>query len=320
MPANNSVVLATAGYDHTIRFWDAPSGICHRTLQYPDSQVNQLEITPDKRFLAAAGNPHVRLYDIHSNNPQPVMNFDGHTHNVTSVGFDKESKWMYSGSDDGTVKVWDLRQPGCQRDYESKAGVNTVALHPNQGELLSGDQNGVITSWDLTTNTQRKKASPEGTKPIRSITAASDGSVAVAANESGNCYVWSISGQGASEGDAGESSELAFSKTLRAHDAYILKCVISPNSKLLATTSSDKQVKVWNLPDFTLEKVLSAHQRWVWDCVFSADSAYMVTASSDNTARLWDVKAGEPIQVYSGHTKACTAVALNDSQPEPPPG
>lgn len=35
----SSVVLATAGYDHTIRFWEATSGICYRTLQYADSQV-----------------------------------------------------------------------------------------------------------------------------------------------------------------------------------------------------------------------------------------------------------------------------------------
>ena len=31
------VILATAGYDHTIRFWQAHSGICHRTIQHPDS-------------------------------------------------------------------------------------------------------------------------------------------------------------------------------------------------------------------------------------------------------------------------------------------
>jgi hypothetical protein len=35
----SQVVLATAGYDHTIRFWEATSGICYRTLQYADSQV-----------------------------------------------------------------------------------------------------------------------------------------------------------------------------------------------------------------------------------------------------------------------------------------
>jgi G protein beta subunit-like protein len=26
-------------------------------------QVNCLEITPDKKYLAAAGNPHVRIFD-----------------------------------------------------------------------------------------------------------------------------------------------------------------------------------------------------------------------------------------------------------------
>ena len=31
------VILATAGYDHTIRFWQAHSGICHRTVQHNDS-------------------------------------------------------------------------------------------------------------------------------------------------------------------------------------------------------------------------------------------------------------------------------------------
>lgn len=51
---------------------------------------------------------------------------------------------MYTGSEDGTVKIWDLRARGCQRDYESRAPVNTVVLHPNQAELVSGDRDGVV--------------------------------------------------------------------------------------------------------------------------------------------------------------------------------
>ena len=33
----DSVILATGSYDHTIRFWQAYSGLCLRTVQHPDS-------------------------------------------------------------------------------------------------------------------------------------------------------------------------------------------------------------------------------------------------------------------------------------------
>lgn len=50
------------------------------------TQVNCLKITPDKQFLAAAGNPHVRLFEINSQNSSALVSYDGHTTNVTDVG------------------------------------------------------------------------------------------------------------------------------------------------------------------------------------------------------------------------------------------
>eukprot|EP00744_Colponema_vietnamica_P007153 GILI01010327.1.p1 GENE.GILI01010327.1~~GILI01010327.1.p1 ORF type:complete len:307 (-),score=43.26 GILI01010327.1:56-976(-) len=303
-----SVILATAGYDHTIRFWEAPRGVCYRTLQYPESQVNRLEITPDKQFLAAAGNPHIRLFEINSNNPNPVSSFDGHTNNVVAVGFHKDGKWMYSGSEDGTVKIWDLRAPGCQRNYESRAAVTTVALHPNQGELISGDQNGNIRVWDLTANACRHELVPEVDVAVRSITIALDASFCVAGNNNGDCFVWRLK----------HGEEFEPLQKLQAHSRYVIKCLLSPDVKYLATTSSDHTVKIWSvdMDGFSLERMLTGHQRWVWDCVFSADSAYLVTASSDHTSRLWDISTGMAIRHYVGHQKAVVSVALNDSAAE----
>jgi G protein beta subunit-like protein len=102
----SSVVLATAGYDHTIRFWEATSGICYRTVQYADSQVNKLEITSEKQFIAAAGNSNVKLFEVNSNDPQPVLSYDGHAGNVTAVGFQKDSKWMYTGVRRAVLCAW----------------------------------------------------------------------------------------------------------------------------------------------------------------------------------------------------------------------
>jgi G protein beta subunit-like protein len=164
------------------RFWEALSGICSRTIQHTDSQVNRLCISPDKRFLAAAGHTTVRLYDIKSSNPNPILQFEEHTNNVTGVGFHCEGKWMVTSSEDGSVKIWDTRTGLVQRDYQHGSPVNDVVIHPNQGELISCDQAGNVRIWDLSENKCTHQLIPEDDVPVRSVTVATDGSMLVAGN------------------------------------------------------------------------------------------------------------------------------------------
>jgi len=303
-----NVVLATAGYDHTIRFWEAPSGVCYRTVPYAESQINRLVITPDKQMVAAAGNPHVRLYDVNSNNSNPLMSFENaHTSSITSMGFQKDGRWMYTAGEDNYIKVWDMRASGCQREYKCSSPVNTCVLHPNQAELLAGDQDGRLYVWDLTANARTRCVQPDGEVAMRSVAVAPNGTLCVAANNSGMCFVWKLGAE--------DTSTFELVEQYQAHKGYVLKALFSPHSKLLATTSADKSVKLWSVGKtgtLTSTKTLKGHDRWVWDCVFSADSAYLVTASSDQTARLWDISHGDTIRQYTGHHKAVVCVALQD--------
>ncbi|KAI3964217.1 hypothetical protein MKX01_020541, partial [Papaver californicum] len=138
----------------------------------------------------AAGNPHIRLYEVNSTSPQPVISYDSHTSNIMAVGFQCDGNWMYSGSEDGTVKIWDLRAPGCQKEYESRAAVNTVVLHPNQV--------------------------PEVDIPVRSLTVMWDESWVVAANNHGTGYAWHLM--------CGMQTITSFEPLhkLQAHNGYIL--------------------------------------------------------------------------------------------------
>jgi target of rapamycin complex subunit LST8 len=161
--------------------------------------------------------------------------------------------------------------------------------------------------WDLRANACSRELVPEGDQAIRSITVTPDGRKLCAANNPGRCYIWRLP-----EGSATTFEPL---HKLQAHDTYVLKCVFSPDGKLLATTSADHTIRLWRSRDVQLAKVLKGHQRWVWDCAFSADSAYLVSASSDHTAKLWDLALGETIRNYTSHNKALTSVALNDVEP-----
>ncbi|KAJ9109000.1 hypothetical protein QFC21_000326 [Naganishia friedmannii] len=253
-----SVILVTAGYDHTIRFWEAWSGICGRT-------INQ--------------------------QPHWIATLESHQGNVTAIAFHCEGKWLATGSEDGTIKIWDTRTAGIQRDYYHGSPVNDVVVHPNQGELISCDQNGSVKIWDLGENSCTHELVPLEDVPIRS----------------GNVFVWKIK-------QGNDLVDLQPVTMFQAHNKYLTRCLLSPDTKHLATCSADKTVKIWSTEnyEYKLERTLEGHQRWVWDAAFSADSAYLVTASSDHVARLWDLNSGETVRQYSGHHRAAVCCALND--------
>lgn len=301
-----SVILVSSGFDQTIKFWEALSGICSRTIQNADAQVNRMAITPDKHYLACACAHSILLYDIRTQNPNPVMKFEGHYGNVTAIAIQADGKWLVSSSEDGTVKVWDMRNPTVQRNYKHHCPVNDVVIHPNQGEIVSCDDDGNVRIWDLSQDTCTHQLIPEDSVPVRSVSVASDGSMLIAGNNTGNVYVWKMV-------NSKDSTALHPVTKFRAHSKYVTKVLISPDVKHLATCSADHTARIWSTEQqFAMETVLTGHQRWVWDCAFSADSAYLVTACSDHYVRLWELGSGQIIRQYNGHHKGAISVALND--------
>jgi G protein beta subunit-like protein len=320
-----SVILATASYDHKIRFWEAPSGVNSRTLRCPDSQVNCLEITPNKQFLAAGCNPLIRLFEINdTSNPDAVLCLEGHTASVTSIGFQRDVRYLFSGSEDGTVKIFDLRSPTFSFSFDCKAPVNSVAHHPTRNEIISGDQNGSLKVWDLNTSKCINEIVPDAfTSPdkssstrervsIQSVDISEDGRTCIAANNHSNVFIW----------DPTDSTRFIPLSKFRSHPTgtYLLKAKISPDCRQMVTCSSDQTARIFDITrhdnkGFTpnLSLTLAQHKKWVWDAVFSADSSYLVTASSDNIARLFNLRTGEVVRKYEGHQYAVTCVALNDS-------
>ena len=314
---SRSVLLATAGYDHSIRLWEPHTGKCQRSLPHPDSHVNSLEFAPDRVKLAAGAHQAVRIFDIESSNSAPLVRYEGFHKNVMCLGFCEDGRWMFTGGEDGNARIWDLRiaatsELQCQRVYKIGTSINCVFLHPNQAELVLGDQLGTIHLWDLNTDSVEKiipdpTPSDRYNKSIQGTCVDMDAVYLACVDTRGHCYVWSLNQQT-------EQENVAPRKDFKAHSGYALKCLFSPDSSLLATTASSGEIKLWSTVNFMIKSELATKgQRWVWDCAFTRDSQYIVTASSDGTARLWDTEQGQLKREYAGHDKAIVCLAFNDN-------
>ncbi|KIX05043.1 uncharacterized protein Z518_05915 [Rhinocladiella mackenziei CBS 650.93] len=182
----------------------------------------------------------VRLYDIKSSNPNPIMQFEGHTNNITGVAFHCEGKWMVTSSEDMTVRVWDTRSGQIQRNYQHTHPVNDVVIHPNQGELVSCDRGGNIRIWDLGESKCTHQLVPVEDVSMASVSVASDGSLLAAGNNHGDVYIWRMY-------QNHDSTTLLPCRVFKAHKDYLTRLLLSPDIKLLATCSADHTVRIWNI-------------------------------------------------------------------------
>ena len=68
--------------------------------------------------------------------------------------------------------------------------VNTAVLHPNQGEIIFGDQSGRVRTWDLTENVPKELYINDEEIPIRSLAISRNAKKLCAGDKEGSCYIW----------------------------------------------------------------------------------------------------------------------------------
>ncbi|KIH54027.1 hypothetical protein ANCDUO_15828 [Ancylostoma duodenale] len=311
-------LMASASYDQTVRIWDVGSGRHVTTIPHSDSQVNAMAFTPNGYQLAVAAFQKVRIYDMTSLKPpnhiNPIVCFEQIMKNVTAIGFEAQSRWMFTGGEDHSCRVYEMRvnQLVCQRVFDNLDPVTSVVIHGNQVELFIADQAGgedhSCRVYEMRVNQMDSQRVFDNLDPVTSVVIHGNQVELFIADQAGQVYVWDLRRDGHMQLPMPPLSYQEFVTNLAIHPSANMLAGITNRGYLIVwdlSNGSDewaqKQVRKFNLTNYierTTETIARLrlddtrkrliHKSYGLSCRYSPDGRTLVTTGADSTVHVLD--------------------------------
>ncbi|KAI1391032.1 U3 small nucleolar RNA-associated protein [Hypoxylon trugodes] len=306
--------------DHTLSLYEIPSE-AHKLSQIPppepfrrisgthDDIIDLRYLLPDHSAMALATNSEdIRIVSVTEpkSGTKPLVSSEyfgqdiallkGHDDIIISLDVDWSGHWVATGAKDNAAKLWRIDPANssytCWATFPGHAeSVGAVALP--RSRLVEGS---------------KAHADPLSHPPAFLITGSSDQTI----------KRWEIP----REPQQGAKATIRAIYTRKAHDKDINAIDINHASRLFASASQDKTVKIWSIEEGEVQGILRGHRRGVWSVSFAPPSTpvlqgeqgsvarkgVVLTGSGDKTVKLWNLTDYTCLRTFEGHSNTVLKV------------
>jgi WD40 repeat protein/uncharacterized caspase-like protein len=208
----------------------------------------------------------------------------GHSANVTALAFSPKGKLLGSGSEDGTVRLWDMRSGKERRRLTTESGAVLALAFDARGRTISSGEftapfAGRVTRWQVASS----KPLARFERPIGDVNPvcfSPDGRSIAAGGEDGHIQLWTFDRQSAP-------------RLLLGHRDRVFSLDFSPDGRQLVSACWDGTSRLWDVSSGEAVALLDEETQRIWHSTFSCDGRFVATCRHDGTVCVWQVSPRE---------------------------
>ncbi len=221
----------------------------------------------------------LRILTFTVNHLKEEKSFINHTECVSALILANNNKNIVSGSDDASLKIWDISTCQCLSTLTEHDDFITCLLNLTPNHFASGSDDNTIKIWDFPTRKCLKTLTGHANNVISLVNLGTNFFVSGSEDE---IKIWENGG--------------SCLRTIKI--GIMIKRLIVINQVIVCSGPED--IQVWDLLENKHVKSLSGHSREVNSLVNLTESV-IGSGGDDKDIRIWEVKTGNCLRVLKGH-------------------
>jgi WD40 repeat protein len=211
-----------------------------------------------------------------ADNGQALKILRGHKGAVGGAALSADGTIAASGSDDKTLRIWNLSTGKETQAIALAEAVRCVAFAPKDNHVVVGQADGMVRLFEAG-KAEEVRGFKGHTKEATAVAFTPDGDSLVTASLDGTIRVWNV--------EKGEE------RLQMKHDGGAFDVAVSPDGKrALSAGYEDKIVRVWDLTSGKELHAFTGHKGRVLGVAFSPDGERALSSDSDCTVKLWQLQ------------------------------